>query len=201
MYQNLIVRETACAEEKTFIESYNEYVRRKNAGLSDGYIAKAWREVKQLFDFYVAKGVEWVKSFSIVIANKVVKATTPKAKRVNSIIWECDPIDRECEQLYLIELLNARGELVWSKVGTTVRSTEKRMSEHLKYYMKDGITAIRVNKVWECDVDAEGFESFFRAYYIRKYPGTFQKNDRFRGVKFDMDEAPIIFDKYVNMLA
>lgn len=200
MYKSLTVRETACADEKSFVEAYNEYVRRKNSKLSESYIAKAWHEVEMLFEFFTAKCAEWIRYFSISAANHWVRVITPKSKRVTDIIWECEPILRECEQLYLIELLNARGELVWSKVGTTTRSTEKRMEEHLKYYFKDGITAIRVNKVWECDVNAEGFESFFRAYYIRKYPGTFQKNDRFRGVKFDLDEAPAIFDKYVNLM-
>lgn len=199
MYNNLIVRETACEDEITFVQTYNEYVRRKNSGLSDGYIAQAWRKVVQTIEFFKAKGAEWVQYFSIIASNKIVKMLTPRKSRADGVEWLCDPIKRDCQQLYLIELLNARGELVWSKVGTTTRDTEKRMKEHLRYYSKDGITSIRVNKVWECDTDAEGFESFFRAYYIRKHPGTFQKNDRFYQIEFDLDEAQTIFGKYCAM--
>lgn len=199
MYKNLSNRATACAEELDFVNAYNEYVRRKNENLSESYIAKAWSAVTQLFDFYKAKGAEWIRGFMINLHNRTVRAFTPKSLRVNGVEWNCEPITKDCEQLYLIELLNARGELVWSKVGTTTRSTEKRMAEHLNYYAKYGITSIRVNKVWECDTDAEGFESFFRACYIRKYPGTFQKNDRFYQVNFDLDEAEKLFEKYKNM--
>ena len=40
---------------------------------------------------------------------------------------------------------------------------------------------------------AEMYESAFRAHYMRKYKGTFRKNDRFTGVEFDLTEADKIF--------
>lgn len=103
------------------------------------------------------------------------------------------------QQLYLIRLLDKDGELVYSKVGTTTRSTEARMKEHLRYYYDNGVRSIQVTRLWNCgEMEAEGLESEFRAHYIKTYPGTFRKNDRFTGVEFDMDEADRIAAGYLN---
>ena len=53
--------------------------------------------------------------------------------------------------------------------------------------------------MYECDTEAEGVESWFRAVYIRKYKGSFKKNDRFFGVDFDLKEADKIFADYVGL--
>ena len=103
------------------------------------------------------------------------------------------------QQLYLIRLLDKDGELIYSKVGTTTRSTEARMKEHLRYYYDNGVRSIQVTRLWNCgEMEAEGLESEFRAHYIKAYPGTFRKNDRFTGVEFDMDEADRIAAGYLN---
>lgn len=103
------------------------------------------------------------------------------------------------QQLYLIRLLDKDSELVYSKVGTTTRSTEARMKEHLRYYYDNGVRSIQVTRLWNCgDMEAEGLESEFRAHYIKAYPGTFRKNDRFTGVEFDMDEADRIANGYLG---
>ena len=103
------------------------------------------------------------------------------------------------QQFYLIRLLDKDGELVYSKVGTTTRSTEARMKEHLRDYYDNGVRSIQVTRLWNCgEMEAEGLESEFRAHYIKAYPGTFRKNDRFTGVEFDMDEADRIAAGYLN---
>ena len=196
--QELMMRETACAEEQTFVRDYNEYVRRVNANYSESYIRKAWKVVEQTFDFFKAKAVIWIQNSSICVSNRWVRLITPKAERAEGIEWQCEPIFRDCQQLYLIELLNARDELIWSKVGTTTRSTPKRMNEHLRYYAKYGITKIRVLRVWECDTNAEAYESAFRFHYIKTHPNTFQKNDRFCQVRFDLEEADKLIERFKN---
>ena len=200
MYETLMVSDNACAEEQSFVQSYNEYVRRQNADYSSGYIRKAWYIVRDKIKEAIEAGVSWIKAFRIDNVNRII-CRLAQRRRVNSQIeWDCEPINRDCEQLYLLELLNDKQEIVWSKVGTTTRPTQERMIEHLRYYKKYGITTIRVNRVWECDTNAEGFESFFRACYIRKYPqGTFQQNDRFYHVQFDLDEAETLFKFYKNL--
>lgn len=100
--------------------------------------------------------------------------------------------------VYLIRLLDRNGELIWSKIGTTKRSIKKRMAEHIRYYRKDEVVSLELTRVWDCgDLPAEGLESEFRAKYMKKYPGTFRKNDRFAGVEFDLEEADRIVENYL----
>jgi hypothetical protein len=114
-------------------------------------------------------------------------------------VKEVAPQYPEGSQLvYLIRLLDRNGELIWSKVGTTTRSIKKRMAEHIRYYRKDGVASLEVTRVWNCgSLPAEGLESEFRAKYMKKYPGTFRKNDRFAGVEFDLEEADRIVENYL----
>lgn len=103
------------------------------------------------------------------------------------------------QQLYLIRLLDKDGDLIYSKVGTTTRSTEARMKEHLRYYYDSGVRSIQVTRLWNCgDMEAEGLESEFRAHYIKSYPGSFKKNDRFINVEFDLEEADRIAASYLG---
>ena len=103
------------------------------------------------------------------------------------------------ELVYLIRLLDEKGALVWSKIGTTTRTLQKRMKEHLKYYRKDGVTDIEVTRVYNCgDIPAEGLESELRSKYMKIYPGTFRKNDRFTGVEFNLNEADEIVKNYLT---
>ena len=118
-----------------------------------------------------------------------------------TIDFECpNDLGEDGEKFYLIRAFNAEGVRLFSKVGTTIRSVLQRMKEHLSAYAKLGIVRIVIDKVWDCgNLPAEGFESWFRAYYIRRWPEKFNKNDRFFDVDFDLDEAQEIFTKYVNL--
>ena len=118
-----------------------------------------------------------------------------------TIDFECpNNLGEDGEKFYLIRAFNAEGVRLFSKVGTTIRSVLQRMKEHLSAYAKLGIVRIVIDKVWDCgNLPAEGFESWFRAYYIRRWPEKFNKNDRFFDVEFDLDEAQEIFTKYVNL--
>lgn len=121
-----------------------------------------------------------------------------------SIDWNgIDPIKvrkgEKIQQLYLIRLLDKDGDLIYSKVGTTTRSTQSRMKEHLRYYYDNGVRGIQVSRLWNCgDMEAEGLESEFRAHYIKAYPGAFKKNDRFINVEFDLEEADRIAASYLG---
>lgn len=139
---------------------------------------------------------------------EVIKQAPQKVKRAvrrafnDSIIWAdgAEKVEDGHEQFYLIRLINSDGELVWSKIGTTARSTEKRMKEHLRAYSKYDITKIIIDRVWDCgNQQAEAYESIFRAHYMTKHPGTWRKNDRFTGVLFDLEEAEQMFENFRKM--
>ena len=121
---------------------------------------------------------------SINVAKRTVKAVAQKAKR---------------QLFYLVRLLDENDNLVWSKIGTTTRSVEQRMKEHLRDYKKRGYNVARcdVQRVYDCgNLSAEGLESEFRAKYIKKYPELYVKTDRFK-TEFDYEEAEKIVLNYL----
>ena len=147
--------------------------------------------VREVWD-YVADAYFITKRFVKRIISTVVPSIAVDTKSVETNHPEGSQL------VYLVRLLDMDGELVWSKVGTTTRTIKKRMAEHLRYYRKYGVTDIEVTRVWNCgNLPAEGLESEFRAKYMKKYPGTFRKNDRFAGVEFDLIEADKIADEYL----
>ncbi len=101
------------------------------------------------------------------------------------------------ELVYLFKFYTDTEELVYSKVGTTTRLPEVRLDEEIKDYQKKipNLTKGVICSVIDCgDVPAECAESIARAYFIRKYPKAYLKNDRFCGV----DISPRTFNKIVN---
>ncbi len=86
---------------------------------------------------------------------------------------------------YLFKFYTKKGELICSKVGTTTRLPEQRLKEEIKYYQKHGLDVEtgEICSVIDCGaIPAEGAESHSRAYFIRRHPDAFHKNDRFFGV-------------------
>lgn len=135
-----------------------------------------------------------------LITKRFIKATEVIITAQNRIYWMNVPqFEDGVNQVYLIRLLDENYNVIYSKIGTTTKATEKRMKQHLRYYAKNGVAYCYVDRVWDCgDIDPEGLESEFRAHYIRKYKGTFKKNDRFEGIIFDFNEADKIAEKYLK---
>ena len=138
------------------------------------------------------------KAYNIV--NRFIKIIDVAITANSRIVWlSNEKYENNTNQVYLIRCVDDNKKVIYSKVGTTTRATEKRMREHLRYYAKDGVTAIYVDRVWNCgDTDPEGLESEFRALYIKKYKGCFKKNDRFVNTVFDLEEADTIVKNYLN---
>ena len=96
--------------------------------------------------------------------------------------------------------LDKNDESICSKVGTTTRTVQERIREELRSdtYKKMGAVRCIIHRVYDCgEIPAEGLESMFRATYIRKYPNSFHKNDRFIKQKFDLAEADKICKGYL----
>lgn len=139
---------------------------------------------------------DFIEDARLIVDRFVRKIIKKIANKIRKIEWAdgVKPIEDGHEQFYLIRCLNCDDELVWSKIGTTARNVDKRMREHLRAYKKYGVTRIIVDRVWDCgDYPAEMYESDFRAFYMRKHPGAWKKNDRFINVLFDLNEADIRF--------
>lgn len=144
------------------------------------------------------KSQKWAAKYTIDIVNKVI-TKIKVATSSNHIIWNTEKLTYEkgSELCYLVELLGKNGNLIATKIGTTTRTIDGRMKEHLRYYAKDGVETIRINRVWDCGkVEAEGFESYFRAIAIKNFPKTWKKNDRFMKVAISTDYADELFNQY-----
>ena len=120
----------------------------------------------------------YVRKFSDLLeeAKEIFYHITKKAKTV---------IFGKHELVYLFKFYDEKNELVCSKVGTTTRTPEQRIKEEIKYYQKHDIPVAKAEicSVIDCgDLPAEGAESQTRAYFIRRHPKAFCKNDRFFGI-------------------
>ena len=105
------------------------------------------------------------------------------------------------ELAYLFKFYDKDNNLICSKVGTTKRTIARRLGEELNAYAKshnEKISTIHhaeVCSVWDCGrIPAEGAESMTRAIYIRAFPESFLKNDRF----VEVDIPVSSFDAYVR---
>lgn len=99
--------------------------------------------------------------------------------------------------VYLYKFYDEEGNLLFSKVGTTTRLPEQRLQEEINYYKKNGLKVANAEicSVIDCgEIPAEGAESYSRAYFIRRYPEAFCKNDRF----FGLNISTRIFNRIVN---
>lgn len=123
-----------------------------------------------------------------------------KLKKTYSITNETgiDPKEKGKQWCYLFRFYNAQGELVCSKVGTTTRSVEQRLKEELRSKTYKDCTSATIDRIYDCgDLPAEGLESRIRAEYIKLYPQSFKKNDRFISVLFDLPAIDNIVAEYL----
>lgn len=149
---------------------------------------------------------EWATSYILnpieKTIKKIVKIVTPRKTKYSEtiqILEGVDLLDEANEKCYLFRFLNDENEMVCSKVGTTTRKVLQRLKEELRSntYKNLGCTKAIIERVYDCgDIPAEGLESYFRAKYIKKYPDSFKKNDRFMNQFFDLCEADNIVQEY-----
>ena len=153
---------------------------------------------------------DWAKEYVLDPINKAVRKLTalstiiPKVKKDSISVSEGCAIQTNADRAqkcYLIEFFNAENESLCAKVGTTIRTVQERIREELnsKTYQAMGAVRCVIHRVYDCgNIPAEGLESYFRAHYIKKYPDTFQKNDRFIRATFDLVEADKIVTEYLG---
>lgn len=152
---------------------------------------------------------EWAKFYVLDPINKTVrkilegKTLFPKLRKTDiSASEDCiiENNEKNVQKCYLIEFFDENDESICSKVGTTTRTIQERVREELRSdtYKKMGAVRCIIHRVYDCGkIPAEGLESLFRANYIRKYPNSFHKNDRFIKQKFDLAEADKICKGYL----
>ena len=169
------------------------------------------RNGTQFAKLFIQKRKNGHKNISLTLSAALLKKIASikeifaaKVKNTNILIADDCPEwnnSSGIEKCYLIEFFNEKFESIASKVGTTIRTVQTRIREELKSKTYQNMDAkyCAIHRVYDCgDIPAEGVESLFRAEYIKRYPASFCKNDRFIKEHFDYAEADKIFKNYIE---
>ena len=176
MYHNPFVRYENTETKRMQVVFLKEHLKLSVEEISaiTGYAVSTVRKYARKF----LKLLKTAKKFFIQAKNSIVETV-------------CDLLDDKKEKCYLFKFYDENNEILFSKVGTTTRKIIDRLREEIKEYKKSGfnVCKVKVCKVIDCgEIPAEGAESFVRARYIKKYQGTFQKNDRFMKIDIPTDD-------------
>lgn len=196
--------EVEAAMEKHYNNLQNAETTRERRNEYDCmvYLYNTYECLKNLWE-HIADNFKIVTRF----VKKVIKTVAKKVRhsKYDDIITNYTDYDinaKNGELCYLFEFYNDDDILLCSKVGTTTRTIKKRLSEELrsKTYKEMGATKATINRVYQCgDLPAEGLESLIRSEYIKKYPKSFKKNDRFINEYFDFNKCDEIAKNYLEM--
>lgn len=153
------------------------------------------REVEHLSAAEIAEFVNYsvntIKSYMYKFSHLLAEAKKLFEKVVITVISKIENLgEKGTEKCYLFKFYNEE-KILFSKIGTTTREVLTRLKEEIRSYSKSGffITKVIIEDIVNCgDIPAEGLESFCRAKFIRNYPNTFKKNDRFMGVDIPVEE-------------
>lgn len=173
-----------------------------------------WTTVETIF----YSSVEWSKKYILDPVNRTLKKIGEQVKKrckqisatayelASGVCVECaedlsKDIDRT-EKAYLFKFYEDTKETpIFSKIGTSARTCFGRMKDEVKYYQNAGfdITKVKIERIINCgEMPAEAFESFCRAMFIKKYPNTWHKNDRFFGVDIEVNEFDNLWKMYAT---
>lgn len=190
-----------------FAIGYAELCRRIEEKMSSSYIGKAYKALLNLIE----EGAEWMKEyifrpFERLIKNRIQLNTRKNRAEANKrdaacptyknaldrIIYTDDTVRQNdgVNQFYICRMIKDNGKVVYQKIGTTHRDTNKRMYEHLRDHWDKGVRKIVVDRVYDVeDMPDITIESYFRAKYGRKYKEYLVPTDRFKEAVIDLDEA------------
>lgn len=89
---------------------------------------------------------------------------------------------------------------VFSKIGTTAKSVNERLRQEIgEYRKKFDIRSVDVCRIYDCgELPPESFESFLRCKLIKKFPGTWKKNDRFFGTDIPVEMFTALCEQFAN---
>lgn len=89
---------------------------------------------------------------------------------------------------------------VFSKIGTTAKSVNERLRQEIgEYRKKFDIRSVDICCIYDCgDLPPESFESYLRCKLIKKFPGTWKKNDRFFGTDIPEELFTALCDQFAS---
>lgn len=205
MPQNRKEKEKTMAKNMTWYINHNDFEGAKERfDTTTPNWKKRWFEA--CYQIYQSSK-EWATKYILnpieFTISKINMAPTTRKTAVAYNIQmseECPSLlDDATQKCYLFSFFDSNDNLVCSKVGTTIRKVRQRLREELnsKTYQNMGCVRAVIQRVYDCgNTPAEGLESRIRAEYIKKYPNSFLKNDRFINTFFDLAEIDKIAAEY-----
>ena len=104
----------------------------------------------------------------------------------------------DTQKVYLFKFYTKEKELIFNKVGTTVKTCLARLKKEIKEYKDFPIGYVEIHRIYDCgEYPAEGFESYVRAYLIKHHPQAFKKNDRFFSIVVEPDLIDRLYQHFI----
>lgn len=188
-------------------KSYNDYVNSNDIeGIYERFMnAPAnwknhwWEGVVQIFN----SCKEFAKQFILDPIKRTLRKISAAVASIGVSIQEKEDFSKcSGEQCYLFKFYDSNGEILFSKIGTTTRNCRKRIKEEIAYYRKRGLDVAEtlIEDVFCCgDTPAEAYESFMRAKFIKQFPNTWHRNDRFFGVDIPVADFRHMCDMFASL--
>ena len=163
------------------------------------YLGFAEEKISEFTGYALATIKKYIKKFN----NLLDTAKQFFEKSFQDILFIlCDNLGKKkTEKCYLFKFYGDNNILLFSKIGTTTRSVITRLKEEVKQYrrMQFPINKVEVCAVIDCgNIPAEGAESILRATFIKEFPNSFRKNDRFFGVDIPTETFKNIVEGYLS---
>ena len=131
---------------------------------------------------------EWQEKYDLdfdamTIIKKVIKKISKRVKKTRDDIIAKVPIifAKGTKLCYLFKFYDSNNELVYTKIGTTERTINERLTEELRQYRKTkDIKYATVESVFDAgELFPEGIQDYIKGLWIRKYNKYYVRNDRF----------------------
>ena len=173
-------------EKNNPFEHYDDINIKRMQVVYLNFLKKTYKEIAKITDYAVSTVRSYCSKFCYLLE---------EAKNFfNNITYY-----EGSNKCYLFKFFKDN-RIIFSKIGTTVRSVETRFNEVCKTYLNKGIDfdTAEIDAVVDCPlVPPEGVESYIRASFIKKYPHSYVKNDRFAKIDIPTSDFVKIANEYL----
>lgn len=202
-----LVNKAAHGEQYAFEHTYSELEEAIEKKSPSYVLGKIYKRCVELYNATADWAKEYIfRPFERLIKNRIQRNTRKNRAEANKrdaacptyknaldrIIYTDDTVRQNegVNQFYICRMIKDNGKVVYQKIGTTHRDTNKRMYEHLRDHWDKGVRKIVVDRVYDVkDMPDITIESHFRAKYGRKYKEYLVPTDRFKEAVIDLDDA------------
>lgn len=165
-----------------------EDAKEKFENTSKSWKKRWWAVVCDIWDNFV----QWQEKYDLdrvamaiikKVVKKAVKKITKRARKTRDDIIEKVPVvfAKGTKLCYLFKFYDSNDELVYTKVGTTERTINERLTEELRDYRKTkDIKYATIESVFDTgELFPEGVQDYIKGMWMRKYNKHYVRNDRF----------------------